>query len=321
MVYDLGRYKRITVEPLTGSIGAEIFGVDVSSLDQPTFDEIRQAFLEHHVIVFRDQELGPQSLSDFAERFAPLTVVPHAKPLEGDGLVIRFTRDAEVPRTERNLGDQWHSDQSPREFPNSAAALYCLEAPAYGGDTQFANLCMAYDTLSPAMQALCRGLIGLHSRAGIHGRDGMGKEGLQVPLFAKGTEGGYNPTRLDDETLAYINDVMEHPLVCTHPESGKAILYVTGPYITGFKGMSDLESRPLIDQLNRHAHRPEFTCRVRWRKGSLTVWDNRCTQHYAVNDYAGFNRKMLRIEMEGGRPYGPATPRPQERARAKATAA
>ena len=304
MPYDLGKYQRIRVEPLTGSIGAEIFGIDVARVDEPTFAEIQQAFHEHAVIFFRDQELDARCLGTFASRFAPLTAA-YGKAREGDDLVGRLHRPAEVPSSIRDLGDRWHADKGSSEEPNMGVALYCLEAPPYGGDTLFANLCAAYAALSPALKTICEPLIALHSppverrsvaRYGAYS-DNRPLQGSAKSLSGDGSAEAGGQTRV----------CVEHPLVCTHPDTGRPILYVTGDHMVGIKGMSELEARPLLDLLHNYAVRPEFTCRFRWRKGSLAVWDNRCAQHYAANDYAGFARTMLRAEMEGTRPIGPAT--------------
>ena len=307
MFYDLTKYRRIKVAPLTGYIGAEIGGVALSgAVDDELFAEIKTAFLDHHVIFLREQTLDNATLAAFAERFGPLCLSPYAKPVPDHPFVTSLARRADISSKERNIGDRWHSDQSPRECPSLGFALYCLEAPDYGGDTLFASLTAAYDYLSDGMKGMCERLIAVHSPSGVFGRDGMGDGGTRKPLVHKGRENDY---RLDDETLAILRSEMEHPLVCVHPDTGRRYLYMTGDYMIRLKGMTDLESRGLIEQLNRHATRPEFTCRFRWRKGSLAILDNRCTQHYAVNDYEGFGRSMMRVEMAGGRPIGPAMPR------------
>jgi taurine dioxygenase len=301
MIYDLTQYRQIRVRPLTGSIGAEIFDVDLTRLDDAAFAEIRHAFHEHAVIFFRDQELDSYSVGAFAARFAPLTR-SYGRGREADALVSRTHRAADVPQSVRNLGDRWHADQSSREVPNMGVVLYCLEAPPYGGDTLFAGLCAAYDGLAPALKAMCEPMIALHSLSGIYGADGRGGVGTTKPFGL--TE---SPRGLDEEMLEEIRRRIEHPLICVHPDTGRLILYVTGNHMVGIKGMNDLEARPFLDLLNAHVIRPEFACRFRWKKGSVAVWDNRCVQHYAVNDYAGFARTMLRAEMEGTRPIGPAT--------------
>lgn len=301
-MFDLSQYRKIRVEPLTGSIGAEISGVDIAHLDDAAFAEIRQAFHEHAVVFFRDQDLDADSLGRFAERFAPLAVT-YARTGDNAHPVGRMHRAADTPATVRNLGDRWHADQSSREAPNMGVALYCLEAPPYGGDTLFAGLCAAYEGLAPGLKAICAPLVALHSLSGIYGSDGRGGVGTTKPFAYEGTH-----ARLDEQMLEQIRKRIRHPLISTHPETGRPILYVTGNHMVGIEGMNDLEARPLLELLNNHVVRPEFTCRFRWRKGSLAVWDNRCAQHYAVNDYAGFARTMLRAEMQGTRPFGPAMP-------------
>jgi hypothetical protein len=158
----------------------------------------------------------------------------------------------------------------------------------------------------------------IHSLTGVYGPDGLGGTANTRPFLYENNAVSYNQTyaQLGEETLALIRKKVEHPLVCTHPETGRPILYATGNHIIGLKGMTDLESRPLLDFLNQHVTRPEFTCRFRWKKGSLAIWDNRCALHYAANDYEGFARSMLRVELEGDRPFGPAMAAAGEPARA-----
>jgi taurine dioxygenase len=298
------RFERITVAPFAGALGAEIGGVDLAApLNEQTWDEIHRAYLAHLVIVFRDQRLDPHSLAAFAERFGPLTRTPYSPPGPDHPFVTPMLREADVPSSVRNIGDNWHSDQSPREKPSLGFALFCLEAPDYGGDTMFANLYLAYDALSEGMKAMCERLTVMHSASGKFGVDGRGTGGGFKALSANGSQ-----LNLSEEVLRSFAQEMEHPLVRTHPETGRKALWITGAYSVRFAGMTREESKPLLDQLNAHASRPEFTCRVRWSKGTLTVMDNRCTQHYALNDYAGFRRHMLRVEMDGERPFGPAMP-------------
>jgi len=304
-MFDLERYRKIRVVPLTGMVGAEIFDVDVTRIDDQTFAEIRQAFHDHVAIVFRDQQLDKTGLAEFAGRFSPL-IPADGKWQEGKDLVGRMHRAAHVPATVRNLGDRWHADKGSHEEPNMAAALYCLEAPPYGGDTLFSSLYAAYDALSPDLRAFCDTLIARHSpplsRRAIPANL---RAASNVPEAAgRGT--GNEAAGLDYEALP---SSVEHPVVCIHPETGRRFLYVTGDHMVGIKGMADGEAQPILDMLKNHATRPEFTCRLRWRPGSLAIWDNRCGLHYAVNDYAGFARTMLRCEMKGTRPFGSAMPR------------
>jgi taurine dioxygenase len=176
---------------------------------------------------------------------------------------------------------------------------YCQQAPDYGGGTLFPSLSAAYDGLSAGMQTMCAGLTAIHSPSGVFGRDGQGSGGNRKPLVHKGHESDY---RLDEQMLAILRSETEHPLVCAHPDTGRHYLYVTGDYMIRFKDMTEPESMPILDHLNRHVTRPEYTCRFRWRAGSLAILDNRCTRHYAVNDDEGFSRSMLRVEIAGGDP-------------------
>lgn len=184
--------------------------------------------------------------------------------------VSRIRREADISSTERNIGDRWHSDQSPRERPNLGFALYCVEAPDHGGDTMFANMQIAYDSLSSGMKALCGSLIVVHSASGIDGDRG-GR-----PLFHAGVKEDEGALQ---RTLAILEQETEHPLVRVCPETGRRCLYLVGDYAIRFKDMTVEESAPLLGFLQAHATRPEFTCRFRWRKGSLALLDNRCTQH------------------------------------------
>lgn len=286
---------------MSGTIGAEIAGVDLSrALDDETFAEVHAAFLAHHVLFFRDQQLDPHSLAAFAERFGALTLAPQSVPIPEHPFVSRIRREADISSTERNIGDRWHSDQSPRERPNLGFALYCVEAPDHGGDTMFANMQIAYDSLSSGMKALCGSLTVVHSASGIYGDRG-GR-----PLFHAGVKEDEGALQ---RTLAILEQETEHPLVRVCPETGRRCLYLVGDYAIRFKDMTVEESAPLLGFLQAHATRPEFTCRFRWRKGSLALLDNRCTQHYALNDYSGFAREMLRVEMDGERPLSIAAAR------------
>jgi len=188
MRYDVSGYKKIVVRPVAGSLGAEIDGVDLSApVNDAVFGEIHRAFLNHHVLFFHDQKLTPDVMASFGERFGPLAEPIYLKPVEGHRFVHQLIREAEVPSNLRNVGDRWHSDFSPRECPTLGFMLHCLEAPEYGGDTMFTNLCLAYDCLSDGMKALCDRLIIIHSSAGMFGKSGGGG-GDKKPVVPKGME-------------------------------------------------------------------------------------------------------------------------------------
>jgi taurine dioxygenase len=293
-------YRRIQVRPIAGALGAEIEGVDLSRpLDDATFGEIHRAWLAYHAIFFRGQRLSAQQMEAFAKRFGGLTITPHVDPIEGTGYVHRMVRHAEAAPGSRNYGDRWHMDQVVKPQPIAGIFLYSLDSPEYGGDTLFANLHLAYDTLSEGMQRLCEDLVVLHSPSGAFSSKALTSQ--------KGTD---NIVKLTPEELeAYLKRETPHPLVRVHPETGRKLLYISGDFAVRFKDMTPEESRPLLDYLNRHAARPEFTVRFRWSTGTLGLIDNRCCQHYAINDYFGQRREMLRIELDDPQaPYGPASP-------------
>jgi taurine dioxygenase len=295
MRFDLSRYRKISVHPVTGVIGAEIGDVDVSrSLSKAVVDELRQALSQFHVLFFRDQRLDARGFAHFGEYFGELGMSPLAPKGDEHPMVGRMSRTADVPSHVRNYGDRWHSDRSSDELPPKGFLLYSEEAPEYGGDTLFASLCEAYEGLPPDIKQRCDQLTGIHSMSGVINVDNKGDTKKRAIGGEKRSAEGIDPTKLD-----FIRKEVEHPLVCRHPDNGRPFLYVTGAYLVRIKELSEKESAALIDQLNQHVVKPEFTCRFRWRKGSIAVLDNRCTQHYAVNDYAGFARRMLRVELSG----------------------
>lgn len=294
--YDLSRYRAIGVEPVNGAIGAEIAGVDARQIGDPEMvRELRRALAEFNVLFFRDQDLNVSQLADFAELFGVLGASPLAGPLPArEARIGQLVREANVPDDVRNNGDRWHMDRAQEEKPPKGFVLYCEEAPAYGGDTMFASLTRAFAALPPQMQERCAKLTGVHSMIGVLDVDGTaGPDRQSID----------ETTRKADWVSAEIRDYVrkegEHPLVCRHPDTGQPYLFVSGAYMRRIKELPLEEGLELVDRLNRHVVRPEFTCRFRWRKGSLAVLDNRVTQHYAVNDYAGFARRMRRAELEG----------------------
>lgn len=293
MKRDLGRYRHLSVAPVTGSIGAEIGGVDASQpIAPPVAEEMRHALSEFHVVFLRDQSLDEPAILRLAEVFGP----PSRAPLGGGGadqpLIGTLAREAEVPADQRNFGDRWHMDRAGDEAPPLGFLLYCEQAPDYGGDTLFASLSAAYDALAPAVQQRLATLTGVHSMSRVFGLD-------ERSCRAEGVL--HNEVRAapftDQAQLDYVCREVEHPLVCRHPANGRPFLFVSGNYFLRVKGLPQATSDTLVDELNAHVVRPDFTCRFRWRKGSVAVLDNRCTQHFAANDYAGFARRMRRVEL------------------------
>jgi taurine dioxygenase len=298
-----GEYQRITVKPVAGALGAEVEGADLGALDDQTFAEIQRAFADHLCLFFRDQRLDVASFGAFGERFGKLSITYYVAPVEGSSAVHKVVREADAKWGDRNFGDNWHIDQSVREKPNSIFSLYSVQVPPYGGDTMFANLYMAYDTLSPGLQTLCDRLVVVHSSSGLYGREGRGGFGVKKPMPVS----AFNIS--EEQIRAQMAKETEHPLVTYHPVTKKKVLYITGPYCIRFKDMTEEESKPLIDYLYQHASRPEFTCRFRWTPGAVALMDNRCLLHFAVQDYAGYRREMLRLEVEGDAPLGPVSER------------
>jgi len=281
-----GTCERITVKPVAGAMGAEVEGVSLATdLDNQAFDEIHRALLRYHVLFFRDQDLSPQQLSKVAGRFGPLNRHPYVEPLPGTPDVFAIVKE---PEDRHHFGNGWHTDLSYAEKPAMGAMLYGVEVPPYGGDTLFTNLHLAYDTLSDGMKDMLAGLTAVFSN--------MRTYGPNAQRFKDGVK-AMNVTQ-----QAEISRV-EHPIVRTHPETGRKCMFVNELHTVGIKDMTDEESRPILEYLNAHMRKPEFTCRFRWRKGSLAFWDNRCTAHYAINDFDGMRRVMHRVTIEGERPF------------------
>lgn len=268
------------VRPLTGGLGAEIFGIDLAQpLDGEGFRAINQVLLDHGVIFFRDQNITPAQQMAFAQHWGSVHLHPHMACLpEQPGVIEILKKETDTTV----FGQNWHTDQMFTPTPARVTLLYAKEVPPVGGDTMYANLYMAYDTLSDGMKAVIGGL-------------------RTVNLYNKKKK---RPAAMTPTAPEQDPEPVEHPLVRTHPETGKKALYLCNPGITRhIVGMTEEESTPLLKYLLDHATRPEFTCRFRWQVGSLAVWDNRRTLHYPVNDYYGYRRVMHRITIEGEQTY------------------
>jgi taurine dioxygenase len=287
-------YRRIEVRPVTGALGAEIGGVALEGpLDDEALGEIRRALVDHQVIFFRDQRLGPEQQVALTARFGPIARMPFIEPMPDHPDVIAVLKEAE----ERNIstfGGTWHSDFSFLPEPPMGSLLYALEVPECGGDTLWADMYRAYEALSPGLRNLLDGMAAIHSGAP-YGTTAPPPPDLAVSSSVKMSRG--DPAA-DIET--------EHPVVRVHPESGRRALFVNPVYTLRFKDMTAEESGPLLGFLYAHATRPEFTCRFQWRAGSVAFWDNRCTLHLAINDYDGRRRLLHRTTVAGERPQGVA---------------
>jgi len=275
----------IGIHPVSGALGAEVSGVDLAKhLDDDTVAMFRRAWLEHLVLLFRDQPLTPPQLLAFARRFGHTIEYPFVKGLEEYPDIVPVVK---LEHEQINFGGVWHSDTAYLDVPPMASMLLAREVPPAGGDTLFASMYLAYETLSDGMKRLLAGLRAVNSSA-------------------KADASRTREDRIAERGRADARALYEaaHPVVRVHPETGRKALYVNVAHTIRFEGMTEEESAPLLGYLYRHQIRPEFTCRFRWRPGSLAFWDNRCAQHNAVNDYAGHRRVMHRITLAGDVPAG-----------------
>jgi taurine dioxygenase len=280
------------VHPIAGALGAEVPDLDLSAeLDDQTVATLRQAWLQHLVLFFRDQELPPARFLAFARRFGEPIEYPFVKGLDEFPEVIPVLK----LETERvNFGGIWHSDTAYLDVPPMASMLVAREVPPAGGDTEFANMYLAYETLSDGMKRLLDGLVAVNSSAAAD--------------VSRTREDRLRDSGRADARKEY---TAAHPVVRLHPETGRRALYVNVAHTVRFEGMTEEESAPLLHYLYRHQVRPEFTCRFRWRPGSLAFWDNRCAQHNAINDYHGHRRLLHRITLAGDKPTGGSSQRHQ----------
>ncbi len=273
----------IEVRPVSGSVGAEIFGVDLADeVDDATITAIRKAWLDHCVIFFRDQDLPPARFLTFARRFGEVIEYPFIKGLEEFPEIIPVVK---LEHEKTNFGGIWHSDTAYLETPPMGTMLVAREVPPRGGDTMFANAYLAYETLSDGMKKMLDSLVGINTSAKA---DASRTREDRVKAMVR-----------PDAKQEYIG---EHPVVRTHPETGRKALYVNVGHTLRFRDMTVAESQPILDFLFQHQIKPEFTCRFAWRPGSIAFWDNRCALHFPVNDYHGYRRIMHRITLKGDRP-------------------
>ncbi|HEY8249497.1 MAG TPA: TauD/TfdA family dioxygenase [Burkholderiales bacterium] len=265
------------IEPLAGALGAEIRGVDLK--DDGTWEAIHDAFLKYSVLAIRDQQLEPADLMRIGARFGEPCYYPFVTGIEGFPFIFEVVKEESETV---NFGGNWHSDTTYLPQPPLATLLYALETPARGGDTLFTSTYAAYDALSEGMRAMVDQLVGVNSAS------------LKVTGGRRKMHSTIGGMKVQDIEHADGYEA-EHPVARTHPDTGRKALYLSRSHTIRFRDMGEEESRPLIDFLQAHQVRPEFTCRVRWSPGTLTVWDNRCTQHSAVNDYHGQRRRMRRL--------------------------
>ena len=271
------------IQPIAGALGAEISGVDLRNPISPALAaQLRAAFLQHKVIFLRRQPLTPQQFLRFAEAVGTPIEYPFVKGIEGFPMIIEVKK---LEHEKVNFGGVWHSDTTYLQEPPLGSMLLSREVPPYGGDTLFANQELAYERLSDTMKQVLAPLVGISSSA----KADVSKT-REDRIKSDGKEGKPSEYRA------------EHPIVRTHPETGRKSLYVNEAHTSGIVGMTDAESAPLLQFLFAHQVRPEFTCRFRWDADCIAFWDNRCAMHNPVNDYHGFKRLMHRITLQGTRP-------------------
>ncbi len=274
--------RMLEIRPIAGALGVEIHGVDLSrSLSADIVGGLRRALLDHLVIFFRDQPLSPAQFLAFARAFGTPVEYPFVKGLPD------FPEIIEVKKLEHervNFGGIWHSDTTYLETPPMGSMLLAREVPPVGGDTMFANMYQAYETLSEGMREMLGGLRAVNCSAKADVTRTREDRVASSPGEARKS---YEAT---------------HPVVRTHPETGRKALYVNTAHTLRFEGMTEEESAPLLSFLFAHQVKPEFTCRFRWEVGSIAFWDNRAAQHNPINDYHGHRRVMHRITLAGDRP-------------------
>jgi taurine dioxygenase len=284
------KFRRIEVRPANSAIGAEIRGVDLRQpVDDATWAEIAQAFHDYLVIWFANQPLTHEQHLAFGQRFGPLMPMPQLLTEPGFDLIQVIKRDADDAG--RVIGENWHADSTYMERPPAAVVMKAVTVPEFGGDTGFLSMVAAWEGLSPRMQEMLLPLKVVHSATRIYGSAYHAQDKKFSATYA----------RTDLDVGAGDRETV-HPLVCSQPASGRRFLYVNKVYAQRFEGMTDAESKPLLEFLYEHCSKFEYTCRVRWQKDQLLVWDNRAAMHKAIPDYIGRARYMTRTTVAGERP-------------------
>jgi len=274
---------QLEVRPLSRAVGAEILGINLlEPVSDAQIAEIRKIWLQHSVVFFREQPLEPGAFQAFAQRFGEIIEYPFVKGLPDFPLIVPVLK---LPHEKHNFGGVWHTDTTYLQEPPMATMLIARELPPVGGDTLFASNYAAFEGLSPALQDTLRTLTGVNSSAKAavtHSREDR--------LADSATDKGRSELN------------SEHPVVRTHPETGRQALYVNPGHTTRFVGWTEEESAPLLNYLFEQQVKPEYTCRFVWRPGSIAFWDNRCALHNPINDYHGHKRLLHRITLKGDKP-------------------
>jgi len=280
----------LTVEPVAGALGASVTGIDLTQVREASqLDGLRQALADHLVVFLPEQDLSLDDLERVTDLLGGRDATPFVEPLEDRPFVIRVIKE---PTDVLNFANAWHSDLSYLPAPPAYTLLHAWDVPEYGGDTVWSNQYLAYETLSKGLRTTLDGLRAVHSAGMAYGTGGLLDQYKDLSSMAIAPS--------DD---AYAEHV--HPAVTVHPVTGRRALYVNPVYTTRFEGWSKEESHALLGHLHRHSINENFTCRLRWSVRTLAIWDNRCTMHNALNDYAGVRREMYRTSVRGAAPVGP----------------
>ena len=274
------------VKLCSGALGAEIEGIDLKTINSDNFKTINDLLLEHKVIFFREQNMSPEEQIKLAKLFGPVEEHAYVKGLEGYPEITRLIKDAE----EKNQwGEGWHSDVSYNETPTKAVVLKSIKIPPVGGDTVFSNMELAWETLDEELKKIVENRRAEHFSLGA---------GFFIDSYKHFESNG-------NDAKEYSN---HHPIVRTHPETGKKILFVNWTYTKKIEGLEEHESNEVLSKIFEHQSRLDLTCRYSWTEDNIAIWDNRCVIHYAIADFfpgrgLGYERVMDRIAVLGDRPY------------------
>ncbi|MBS0363639.1 MAG: TauD/TfdA family dioxygenase [Proteobacteria bacterium] len=285
MIDTAARYAAIAVTPQASGFGAEVSGVDLTRpVPAPVLAEIKAAWARHGVLAFPDQPLSLEAQEAFTEQMGGFGHDPYIKPMAGHPNVLELRREPDEKAT--NFGAGWHSDWSFQEAPPAATILHSKVVPPVGGDTLFVDAVRAYEALSPTFQAMLTPLQAIHSA-----RQSYGSKGV----FSKDTEKRTMQIIVSEEA----DGSLTHPLVRTHPVTGRKALYVSPVYTVGIEGMTHEEAKAILGFLFAHLTQDQFVYRHKWREQMLLMWDNRCTMHFAEGGYDGHLRLMHRTTVKG----------------------
>lgn len=278
--------EKLSVKPAGGYAGAYVSGVDVARASAEDVAGITKALNDHLVVALPDQKLTLEDMERFTDQLGGKDVTPYVVPIDGHPYVIRILKEA---HEKVNFANSWHTDLSYLEAPPRYTVLYCLETPDHGGDTIWANQYMALDTLSAGLRDSLMGMEAVHSAGPAYGT-GAYLDSVKDKMS----------TKIAPSKEAYAEQT--HPMVISHPDTRRAALYVNPVYTQRIAGWSKPESDGLLGHLYRHSANENFTWRLKWAKGTLAIWDNRSTQHFALNDYHGHRREMVRTSVKGTKP-------------------